>query len=61
VGKEAEVIPESKEHIFVNPDPAFVKQIAENPAVLSQETVNIPYIVVGVAVDPVVVVVSALI
>lgn len=61
MGEEAEVIPQGKECILVDPQPAFFEEIGKYPPVLPEQSVNISHEVVRVTVQPVVVVVPALI
>ena len=59
--KEAEVISHCKQGIPVHPVPALSIKISQYPPVFPQESMNIPYKVVCIAVKAVIVIVSALV
>jgi hypothetical protein len=61
VGKEIEIITQCIECIFMNSGFAFTNKVRKDSPVLSEQTMNIPYKVIGITVKPVVKVVPALI
>jgi hypothetical protein len=61
VREEAEVVTESEEGILMYPHLIFSIQVSQYPSVLSQQPVDIPHKVIGIAVQFVVVIVTALI
>jgi len=50
MGKKIEIIPKGKQGIPVDNPFTFIVKIAEYPPVFPEQTMNIPYIIVGVAV-----------
>jgi hypothetical protein len=61
VGKKIEVIAKSKQGILMHPHPVLSVQVSKDSPVLSQQPVNIPYKVVRIAIQPVIVIIPALI
>jgi hypothetical protein len=61
MGEEIEIIPKSKKGIFVNSHFTFCIEIRKYPPVLSQQTVYIPYEVIRITVQPVVIIITTLI
>lgn len=61
MSKKTEVITQGKEYILMNPEPPFSEEITQYPPVLSQKAVDIADIVVAIAVQTIVIIVSALI
>ncbi len=50
MGKKIEIIPKGKQGIPVDNPFTFIVKVAEYPPVFPEQTMNIPYIIVGVAV-----------
>ena len=61
MGEEAEVITQGKKRILVDPALPFGVQVGKDAPVFPEQPVNIPHVIVGIAVQLVVVIVSALV
>jgi hypothetical protein len=61
MGEKAEVIAKCKKSILMDPGPLFVIQIGKYSSVLSQQAVNITDKIVRIAVEPVIVIIPALV
>jgi len=61
VCEETEIIPQGEQSILVNPDHSLFIKITQYPPVLPQKTMNVPYKIVRITVQPVVVIIPALI
>jgi hypothetical protein len=61
MGKEAEIISKCKKSIFMNFQLPIVVKISKDPPVLSQQSMNIAYKIICIAVKSVVVIIPALI
>lgn len=61
MGKETEVVAQSEQGIFMNSDFPIAVEICENSPVLPQQPMNVPNKIVRVAVNPVIIIIPALI
>jgi len=61
MSEKAEVIPEGEQGILMDPQFPFIIKVGQYPSVLPEQSVNVPDKIVGIAVEPVVVVVPALV
>ncbi len=61
MGKEAEIITQGKKRILVDPALTFRVQVGKDAPVFPEQAVNVPHVIAGVAVQPVVVIVPALV
>ena len=59
--EETEIISQCEQSILVNPDLSLFIKITKYPPVLPQKTMNVPYKIVRITVQPVVVIIPALI
>jgi hypothetical protein len=61
MGEKAEVIPEGEKRILMDPQFPVIIKVGQNSSVLTEQSMDITDKIVGITVEPVVVVIPALV